>query len=231
MEKIPFDHRYCVTKDGKVYSLRGSKPFKLKYQKDISGNYDRVCIGENHYLVHRLVAMTYIPNPDNLPQVNHKDGNKVNNFVENLEWVTVGDNQRHAYTTGLKNHPKGILNGRQELEESEVLYIYDKLLQGTDRETLAIQFDVSATQIGRIKDKSQWSHITQHLPDIKIKEKRKSLSEEQAIEVCKAINDNLSYKEFLEVSKFTLSRYQFYDIKRGKCFPKISKKYLTSFRD
>lgn len=52
--------------------------------------------------IHRLVAGAFIPNPKNLPEVNHIDGNKLNNGVENLEWVTKGQNQIHAYKTGLR---------------------------------------------------------------------------------------------------------------------------------
>ena len=52
---------------------------------------------------HRLVAEHYLENPDNLPMVNHKDGNKINNHISNLEWCTCSQNTRHAFDTGLRN--------------------------------------------------------------------------------------------------------------------------------
>ena len=66
-----------------------------------SSGYKRVSICSVNYLLHRLVAFTFIPNPENKAQVNHIDGNKLNNSVDNLEWVTNQENQIHKVQTGL----------------------------------------------------------------------------------------------------------------------------------
>lgn len=58
-------------------------------------------------MVHRLIAIAFVPNPENKPAVNHLDGNKANNAIENLEWVTFSENTRHAYRTGLINIARG----------------------------------------------------------------------------------------------------------------------------
>lgn len=63
-----------------------------------------------HISVHRLVALSFIPNPEKKPQVNHKDANKGNNHVSNLEWATSKENIRHSIDNGLQVMPKGIDN-------------------------------------------------------------------------------------------------------------------------
>lgn len=89
---------YEITRDGEVINKRWRR--KVKPQPNGKG-YLRVSIGGKLMFVHRLVAEKYIPNPDNKPQVNHKDGNKLNNCVANLEWVTNQENRNHAMKNGL----------------------------------------------------------------------------------------------------------------------------------
>ena len=82
--------------------LKGSILVKRKsFGRYLSVNLSKTGEVRKSFFVHRLVAMTFLPNPNNLEQVNHKDGNIYNNNVENLEWVTMSQNVRHAYKTGL----------------------------------------------------------------------------------------------------------------------------------
>lgn len=82
-----YDGKYKISNRGRVYSVKSSK--YLKIAKDYHGYlFVNLCNnGKQKYKrIHRIVAETFIPNPDNLPEVNHKDENKENNYVENLEW-------------------------------------------------------------------------------------------------------------------------------------------------
>ncbi len=103
-----YEGMYQISNLGHILSLnykRSHKPRLMKIHKTYDG-YDRVGIGgKKHPLiitVHILVARAFIPNPENKPQVNHKDGNKSNNCVSNLEWVTGKENIQHAIKNGLR---------------------------------------------------------------------------------------------------------------------------------
>lgn len=88
---------YFVDKKGNVYSSKANKGhlFKQKIPQKSNSGYLYVSINNKMVYIHRLVAETFIENPENKPQVNHKDFNKENNCVENLEWVTQTENINH----------------------------------------------------------------------------------------------------------------------------------------
>lgn len=83
-----------VTKTGKIYNI-GKKSYTKPYVSN--GGYLTTVINNKTLQIHRIIAQTFIPNPENKPLVNHKDGNKHNNDVNNLEWVTDSENTKHAY--------------------------------------------------------------------------------------------------------------------------------------
>ena len=99
--QVPGYPRYSVTESGEVYNKEGKR-----IKPRLWGKYWAVSLWDgkkiHQFYVHRIVAITYINNPRNCREVNHKDGNKDNNHVSNLEWVTRSENMAHAYDSGLR---------------------------------------------------------------------------------------------------------------------------------
>jgi len=104
----------------------------------------------------RLIALTFIPNPENKPEVNHMDGNKLNDVVDNLEWVTASENQKHAYRLGLKC-TKGEKHPRVKLNEFQVRVI--RKTDGLYQRELAEIFKVTRSAICHIRINNNWKHL------------------------------------------------------------------------
>ena len=155
-----YEGLYKVDENGNVFSVRNNK--LLKRMMFPSGyEYVHLCNGKGKtklFRVHRLVAETFIPNPNNLPEVNHKDGDKLNNNVKNLEWCTNLENMRHSVETGLRNI-KGENNPSAKLTVKDVINIRKEYIPKSKEfgtVALARKYGVTNVMIGKIIRNECW---------------------------------------------------------------------------
>ena len=111
--------------------------------------------------VHRLVAKAFIPNPEDKEQVNHIDGNKLNNHVTNLEWVNNKENSAHAVRTGLTNGKweLGENNPAVKLDTATVLKIRSMYAEGISQIAISKQLDICSRNTHCIVRRKSWKHI------------------------------------------------------------------------
>lgn len=151
---------FCQYPDGVRRRLNPGKmmkprPCPLGYTSVIlqRGN-EAVCSTQK---VHRLVAMAFIPNPDNLPQINHKNGKPGDNRVENLEWCTAEENIHHAVRELGMN--QGERSGHAKLTASLVTQIRQWAANGLSESQISMLVPVSRAQVGRIVRRERWQHL------------------------------------------------------------------------
>ena len=114
------------------------------------------------YKVHRLVAMYFIPNPNNYEQVNHIDGNKDHNYESNLEWCTPSQNLQHAYDTNLRDSQKyaGSKSHLATIDESVAHQICKLLQEGKTNQYIQQTLSVSSSIVCSIKSRYRWKHVS-----------------------------------------------------------------------
>lgn len=169
---IEMESFYSVSNYGRI--VRKSRPVKTKGgERNLKERYSKLQNNGRGYLalyvkingkrtllyIHRLVAMYFLENPFKLPEVNHKDGNKSNNNVDNLEWITREDNQKHASENNLIK--KGEACSYSKLNKNDVLAIRRlyRMNPGFNKCAVARKLNVRDTTIHKIINNQRWKSI------------------------------------------------------------------------
>jgi hypothetical protein len=168
---------YAITRAGRVWShprvrVRGGFdiPYKGRWRKPTITRYGYATTtfhktggGSNpkpyKFFVHRLVAITYLEPVNGKQFVNHKDGDKLNNHVSNLEWCTHQENARHALGMGLRTPPTGERHGMSRFTEDNIRAIRKLYSQGVKSPALAHKFKSSNGHILKIVNRELWKHV------------------------------------------------------------------------
>lgn len=184
---------------------------KLKTEKN---GYTSISLSYNGksktYKVHRLVALAFIHNPENKPEVNHKDGNKSNNLASNLEWVTVSENTQHAYDNGLAKGRNGETHHNSILKEEDVLEIIGLWESGKyTKKEISKKFNISHMAVIRILNGDRWSYLgyksnKRNKPKKSLTDKQKKIVKD--LYVNKKSHTQQQLADMFDVSRATIQR-------------------------
>lgn len=156
---------FYISEYGDVITLEGYK-FKFPSSGSLGKEYNVISVAgarvlDNEYYIHRIVARLFLP--ENYKEglvVNHKDGNKKNNYYKNLEWCTNSENLKHAYDTGLKGKKLGEANSKSKLKEKDVEDICNMLVyKRMSCKDIGKIYNINNSVVNDIKNKITWNHL------------------------------------------------------------------------
>lgn len=216
MEKIK-DSKYFVDVKGNVYSPDGRK-LKPCPQKKGYLAVGIVVNGERKTKkIHRLVAETFIPNPENKPQVNHIDGDKTNNHVSNLEWVTPRENSIHAvYVLG-----KGTCSTHSKVIHSEetIRKICEMLQDNYRNVDIAKRLSVPRELVTRIRMRKVWKQVADEYEFSP--SRTANVSDETVLWVAHRLEEGWSTKEIIQKCNHRLTKHTVSKIRRRSIRPHL----------
>lgn len=187
----------------KVSNLGNVKGIRNKIMIGNKNRYHRVTVRDQNNIpctvsVHRLVAELFI-GPIKGFVINHKDGNKLNNAINNLEICTIKENIQHAFENGLAHGQKGENNGNSIITEKQVIEIYNLIKNGFDNNYIANKYNINFRTVSLIRNGNRWQHLFKKHMNKKIPSKNTKYS---FIFCCKVIDDILhTSMKNIEISK------------------------------
>lgn len=225
MFKIVPDYEFAmVNEQGVVKSAHTGNILKPHEDKDGYRVYSVWCpIAKSckRLSQHRAIAKTFIPNPENKPEVNHIDSNRKNNEILNLEWCTAKENHTHGLLYGeMLTGRLGEDNTNSKLKETQVHEICQLLEAGLPTVEIQNITGVGVSSIFDIKSRAKWIEISDNY---KLPLVSKNLSEDRVHNICKDIIAKLNDKDIN--SKYSLGRGTLRNIKTKKTFKHITSLY------
>ena len=232
--------QYLISSYGRVVSTRyrgvDGRVRILKLKTSTTKYFTLTLVIKNNkhvmVLVHRMVGEAFIPNPDNKPQINHKDANKKHNHVSNLEWATAKENIDHVYENNLKRILKGEEIKDSKYKEEDIIRVCKYLEENKlSIKEISLKTGVHSAMIIRIKNHKSWKHISSNF---NIDNYHDGLSKEEydkKIEninkVCKMLESNMF--TIKQISDMTNIGYgMVIKIWKKECYRDISSNYDLS---
>lgn len=219
----PVHKHIIVYSDGRVFSKISNK-FLRQRLNEFGYLITTITTSQNNYKsyrVHRLVAETYLPNPENKREVNHIDGDKANNNVDNLEWSTSKENKKHARDNGYYDKTVGESHHLTYITEKDVRAICELLQDGRRNKEVADHFGFPLHLVTSIKCRRSWVDISKEY-DFSVKRQHRK-SEKEIRKICELIVQGYTNKEIEDLTG--TPRKEVYKIRAGYIFSSISKEY------
>lgn len=221
--------KYKINQDGQVFSISRNKIMSTQIIKDRKGyKQAKICLvsisgKRKSYRVHRLVLATFKPTEKiNDLVVNHKNGNSLDNRLDNLEWATIAENNSHAFECGL-NH-RGEKHGLSKLKEREVIEIIQKIKDGVPSGKIAKEYSISLSSLSSIRNGYTWTHLTQNNSAITSGFLNKTYELKEIKKIKQLIAENKTNKEIaLEVFGEYHTKYStlIWKIKNNKIYQEL----------
>lgn len=154
--------QYIISNYGRLFSVKKNKIKELKKRLNNSGYHSNILSingKQKSYLVHRMVAFCFIENKKLLPQINHKNGIKTDNYYKNLQWCNASGNVRHSFKNKLQIPMYGEDSHFSKLKTKDVLKIKNLIQKNISIKKISKKFNVSYTAIWLIKKGKTWTNL------------------------------------------------------------------------
>lgn len=196
--------KYILYENGSLFSKKSNRFLKASLQRAGYLTY-----GSKLGTVHRLLAQHFLGGIPKGMCVNHIDGNKLNNSLNNLEIVTQQENTIHAYKTGLAKGLSGECNSQAKLSEKDCENLCQDLLNGLDNETIGSKYGLHPRYVSLIRGKKRWKSLTEKFGTFP-KSKKPDLMEDKYQQFLKLADSHKNYEiaEIVGVDRSTVSRWR-----------------------